>query len=228
MFTDATTIASPFHRLERSATTVASWLIDLVFPPACSNCGRVDYRFCESCLQDLAEVPIDVTHTPAGGLHVIWATGMHSGVLQKAVQAFKYEGAKELSQHLAARLIMALRQQNWRIDVIVPVPLYADREEERGYNQSALLSQQVEGATGIRCRHDYLARVRATSQQAQLSGAERLSNVKDAFVASDDVKGLSVLLIDDVVTTGSTLGACASALRERGAGPIYGIAVSHA
>ena len=86
----------------------------------------------------------------------------------------------------------------------------------------------MEGATGIRCRHDYLARVRATSQQAQLSGAERLSNVKDAFVASDDVKGLSVLLIDDVVTTGSTLGACASALRERGAGPIYGIAVSHA
>ena len=228
MYADATTNAGPFHQLERSATTVANWLIDLVFPPACSNCGRVDYRFCESCLHDLADVSIDFTHRHGRSLDSICATGMHSGVLQKAVQAFKYEGAKELSQHLSLRLVVALRRLNWRIDVIVPVPLYADREEERGYNQSALLSQQVEVAMGIRCRQDCLARVRSTSQQAQLTGAERLANVKDAFVASDDVRNLSILLIDDVVTTGSTLGECASALRASGAGVIYGIAVSHA
>ena len=90
-----------------------------------------------------------------------------------------------------------------------------------------LLCRNVVMATDIMLYADSLKRVRNTYQQALLSQADRRENVRDAFEASEDVKGLAVLLIDDVVTTGSTLGACAKALRAKGAGPIYGIVVSH-
>ena len=215
-------------RLAKSATLAREWLLDLVFPPTCGNCGRVDYRFCHDCLGELGRVPVAATRREARALDALCATGAHDGVLRKALQSFKYEGATLLSATLAARLTAGLRERNWPIDVIVPVPLFADREEERGYNQSALLSEPVASAMGVPCRAVYLRRIRSTSQQAALSETERRENVKDAFEASEEVKGLSVLLIDDVVTTGSTLGECASALRAKGASKVYGIAVSHA
>ena len=156
------------------------------------------------------------------------ATGAHRGLLQNAVQAFKYHGATELSESLAARLLEVLQEWNWQIDVIVPVPLFADRETERGYNQSALLSGHVVSALGIPSRAESLKRVRNTNQQALLSQADRHENVRNAFEANEAVKDLSILLVDDVITTGSTLRECAIALRAKGAGRVYGIAVSHA
>jgi ComF family protein len=226
--TEAASTDGSLHRLERKVKQGAHWLLDLVFPPICGNCGRVDFRFCASCLRELEQVPVTAARREVEALDEVRATGEHCGVLQNALQAFKYQGATGLSEPLAARLIKALLERNWHIDVIVPVPLFADREEERGYNQSTLLSVHVVSAMGIPSRADNLKRVRATSRQAMLSGLERPDNVKDAFEASDDVKGLSVLLIDDVTTTGSTLRECANALRAKGAGTVYGIAVSHA
>lgn len=228
---EARSVESQMQRLERSAALAAIWLQDLIFPPSCGNCGRVDYRFCASCLQTLEQTAVLLspgTRETPDELDALIATGKHHGVLQKAVQAFKYDGARDLAFPLANRLVEALRSVNWRIDAVVPVPLFADREAERGYNQSALLCQYFAAATGIKTRADYLTRTRATSQQAMLSGAERRENVRDAFAAHEDARGLSALLIDDVVTTGSTLGECARALKAKGAGAVYGIAVSHA
>ena len=215
------------HRLERRAEEAANWLIDLVFPPCCGHCGRVDYRFCDRCLHELSQVPLDIAKRTSENLDGLCATGRHRGVLQDALQAFKYEGATQLSGLLAARLSTALRRQHWQIDLIAPVPLFTDRLQERGYNQSQLLSWLVANTLGINCRTDLLARIRGTLQQARLSQAERHLNVKDAFAASGQVNGLSVLLIDDVVTTGSTLRECAAALRAKGASAVFAIAVSH-
>lgn len=214
--------------LARFASEAQAWLLDLAFPPTCGNCGRVDFRFCGDCLGELGRVPVTATRRGVHALDELCATGAHSGLLRKALQSFKYEGATHLTETLASRLTAALRQRDWRIDVIVPVPLYADREKERGYNQSLLLSAPVAAATRLPCDADHLWRTRSTSQQAMLSGPERRENVKDAFRASKDVTGLSVLLVDDVVTTGSTLAECASALRAMGASQVYGIAISHA
>ena len=129
---------------------------------------------------------------------------------------------------MAARLVKALRVLDQPVDVIVPVPLFADREAERGYNQAALLGQHLAAAMGVVYRAESLKRVRETSQQALLTQEERQSNVRDAFKASETIKGLAVLLVDDVVTTGSTLHECAIALKDKGAGSVYGIAVSRA
>ena len=137
-------------------------------------------------------------------------------------------GATELAAPLAARMVKALRVLDWGVDVVLPVPLFADREAERGYNQAALLGQHLSAVMGLKYSADSLKRVRETSQQALLTQEERRSNVRGAFEASEGVMGLAVLLVDDVVTTGSTLGECAIALKVKGAGAVYGIAVSHA
>ena len=219
------------QRLERSARFAAIWLQDLIFPASCGNCGRVDYRFCAKCRHILELTAVALPHamreTPAE-LDALIATGKHHGVLRNAVLAFKYDGARDLALPLANRLVEALRSVDWRIDIVAPVPLSADREAERGYNQSALLSQPVVAATGLAARADAIRRVRKTNQQAMLTGQERRNNVKNAFRANQNVSGLSVLLIDDVVTTGSTLGECARALKSKGAAAVYGITISHA
>lgn len=215
-------------QLERSAARAWHWLQDLIFPPACGNCGRVDLRFCAGCRRELDLLPLEHFSDELEELETIIATGKHRHILRNAVRAFKYEGATELGEPLAARLANALRQLNCHIDVIVPVPLFADREAERGYNQAALLGRHLSAALGVVYGADSLKRVRETSQQALLTQVERQSNVKDAFEASETVKGLAVMLVDDVVTTGSTLRECARALKEKEAGAVYGIAVSHA
>ena len=215
------------HRLAMGATRAREWLLDLVFPPVCGNCGRVDHRFCRNCLRELNQVPLAVSRRAVEGLHDLRATGGHRDVLQKALQCFKYDGVTELSAPLAARLIRVLEEWNRPIDVIVPAPLFADREEERGYNQAALLSGHVAAETGHMLRADLLKRVRATKQQTSLNEQERRDNVKGAFEASPEVQGLSILLIDDVATTGSTLSECAKALNDEEAGRVYGLAVSH-
>lgn len=227
MLTDATSIDSPLHRLEQSAVRAAHWLLDLIYPPACGHCGRVDFRFCTGCLQELERVPVSVSWRPAELLDDLRATGQHSGLLQSAVHAFKYNGAPDLAMPLADRMVRALRHTAWRFDAVVPVPLFAEQEIERGYNQSNLLSQHLALKTGIPTRPDFLNRIRRTSQQAKLTGQERQENVKGAFAATPEVMELSLLLVDDVVTSGSTLRECAKALRQQGAGHVAGIAVSH-
>lgn len=225
---DATVQSDAEQLLWRSVSKATEWLIDFVFPPTCGNCGLVDYRYCHACRQDLANVPIIIDHRLVDGIDGLCATGKHTGKLQRALQAFKYEGAIELAGVLATRLVATLQEQSWPIDMIVPVPLYADRLLERGYNQSGLLSEIVEGAMRLPCRPECLSRTRDTSQQAGLNAADRMQNVKYAFAASAAAKGQSILLIDDVVTTGSTLSECADALRATGARAVYAIAVSHA
>ena len=129
---------------------------------------------------------------------------------------------------MADRLITCLDQQKWTIDAILPVPLHAEREADRGYNQAELLGRNLARSTQIRLEPEWLRRIRNTSQQASLASAERQRNVEGAFEASRDAQGLAVLLVDDVVTTGATLSACAAALRLAGANSVYAIAVSHA
>lgn len=228
MFPYAAANASIFNRLEYAAANVADRLVDLVFPPTCANCSRVDALFCAACGAELESHPLEISHHMVDGLDRLCTTGGHQGVLASAVRAFKYEGATDLSDLLAERLIRAHGEQSWRFDAVVPVPLHADRLLERGYNQAALLGERVAQTLRIRFEPGLLGRIRSTGQQARLSGSERQQNVVGAFEADAAVQGMSVLLIDDVVTTGATLSECSAALRARHAQAVHGIALSHA
>jgi len=215
-----------FLEFYRRLPPVLDWLVDLIFPPTCGGCHRVDFRWCDVCLDHLREIPVAFEDRPQRGMAGVCATGLYDGMLKRAVQTFKYHGAIELAEPLAKRLATVLERQKWELDIIIPVPLSAARLAERGYNQAHLLSQQVARYMGIPCQPDCLQRTRDTSQQTLLNARQRVENVKNAFSATSDVANLSILLIDDVVTTGSTLNACAAALRSAGSEAVYAIAVA--
>lgn len=203
--------------------------IDLLFPPRCAGCGRVDARWCERCQDELDAVAVDVSGHRLPPLVFIASTGTHEGKLQQAVHALKYAGAPELTAPLSARLLAAVEQTHLaqRVDVIIPVPLHASRQRERGYNQSERLADYLSQILNIPCNPSALLRWRATPPQVGLNREQRQTNMRDAFRAAAPLSG-SVLLIDDVFTTGATLQACAQAAREAGAAAVYGLTVSAA
>ncbi len=137
------------------------------------------------------------------------------------VKSFKFNGATYLAGDFAAALEVAFRKKHdaSAVDLVVPVPLHPNRLRERGYNQSGLLASGFARLIGRKLDGRSLVRVRDTEHQARLTGEERRRNLKGAFkvVAPENVRGRSVVLIDDVLTTGATMDECTKALLTAGA-----------
>ena len=145
------------------------------------------------------------------------------------IHKFKYAKYKFLAEPLSHLLHDTLIQQNWNIDTICYVPLYEKREKDRGYNQSRELATELSKLTNLNIFHN-IVRIRNTPTQTSLSRRERQENVKDCFkvINSKDIKGLNILLIDDVFTTGSTSNEISKELIKAGANKIYVLTVAHA
>jgi ComF family protein len=148
------------------------------------------------------------------------SVGPFDGWLRGAIVQFKYHGEWARAAHLGEPLaaMIALLPQ---IDALVPVPLHLSRLRQRGFNQSLLLAQEAGGLLGVEVK-EALVRTRRTDAQVNLGAEERKANVAGAFAVQPKIPiaGLSVVLIDDVVTTGSTLSACAEALVAAGAASV--------
>jgi competence protein ComFC len=206
-----------------------NFVLDLIFPPVCLNCGRVDWRFCEPCQKQLSEAPILPHLIELSPLSGVLTTGKHAGILENAVQALKYHEALHLAPLLAQRMVFALENQTWRFDTIIPTPLSSLRMKERGYNQAKEISQALAQQLNIEHQAEALQKIRHTQSQVGLGRAERLENVKEAFSADSSlITGKTLLLVDDVRTTGSTLSECAQAALQAGAKAIYAITVTAA
>lgn len=117
-----------------------------------------------------------------------------------------------------------------KFDFVIPVPLNKTREKHRGFNQSALLSGVVAQDILSQSRTDIISRVRNTPTQTHLNTVERRENVKNAFkiASAKDVKGASVLVVDDIITTGATMDEIAKILLKHGAKQVFGLAFCHA
>ena len=201
--------------------------LDLLFPPRCAGCGRVDTVWCERCQADINAIPYRNEVSTIEPLTASAATGVHEGKLQEAVQALKYENARALSVPLGQRLSACLAQLEWTIDMIVPVPLHMSRLKERGYNQAQVLGAFVAAQHNVAFVPDAIVRWRSTNSQVGLTRDQRQSNVAGAFTGkSERVSHRTILLIDDVFTTGSTLKACAQAALDAGASAVYSLTVT--
>jgi len=163
-------------------------------------------------------------------LPVDWceAWGEYRGSLEKVLHAFKFSRHDFLAAPLAGLLEETVRGRDLAFDAIAGVPMHRSRERRRGYNQAELLARSLGSRLGVRCDMTLLTRRGARATQSTLPKRERAANVRGAFAASPPVKGKSILIVDDICTTGETLRACATALRDGGASRVCAIAVAKA
>jgi ComF family protein len=177
--------------------------------------------FCVSCRTPFQNAfPLDpqgrcaICRSGARGFDAAYSFAAYEGVMRQLIHLYKYARIKTLARPLSDLLVRAMPLDE-SFDAIVPVPLHWFRKWRRGFNQSALLAQALSRRTGIPVRNA-LKRARSTRAQAGLSNRARRENVTRAFHARP-VVGKRILLIDDVMTTGSTGAACAIALKRAGA-----------
>ena len=148
---------------------------------------------------------------------------------RRALHELKYRRDMGLAEALVPQLAAFASGLEWGVDIMIPVPLGKMRQRERGYNQAGLISWPLSLALNIVHAPGALRRKRETPSQVGLSRQERHANVRGAFVAASRlVGGRSVMLLDDVATTGATLSSCAEALLAAGARDVFALTVARA
>ncbi len=157
-----------------------------------------------------------------------YVAGYYSGNIRKVIIEFKYERKKYLGKLLGQLLNdLYLTRINERLDLIMPVPLTGERKRRRGYNQAEVLARELSNFSGIKMKKRILIKTRETETQSLLKKSERLKNIRGVFKAKKKLFGKSILLVDDVATTGATLQSCSGELKKSGAEKVTAVVVAH-
>lgn len=217
-------------------------VLELLFPLRCVGCDREGRFLCERChggLPKLIRPYCSVCAAPGGPDPCEWCASerpaidgirapyLMEGAVRDAVHGFKYRDYRAGGPELGRLLAGFLASRTMAASVLVPVPLHWRRERERGYNQSALLARELGKLIDAPVDNRLLHRTRHDPPQVSLDGyEERKRNIEGAFECRAPLDGVAVLLIADVVTTGSTMSACASALKAAGAASVWGLALA--
>jgi len=212
--------------------------LDLALPARCVGCGREGAPLCSACEPALdarlalpAGTPLGLpADIPEPLLQLEWCAPF-AGSVRRALHELKYGGERRLAEPLGKAVARRWRRAEAGGDVLVPVPVHADRARKRGYDQAALIAHVA--ARELRLpMGPVLERARATIAQFDLDRVHRATNVEDAFRLKPGARnakplaGRWVVLIDDVVTTGATLAACAQPLLEAGAVGVSAVTVA--
>lgn len=212
---------------------ITDGLSHLFYPSLCEGCNKPllqeEEVLCLNC--NIYNLPRTAYHHIqdnetfirfAGRAKIEKATSLayftENGLLQHLLHRLKYETRKDIGYFLGKTLGHDLKQVNWNkgLDAIIPVPLHPKKEAERGFNQASIIAEGISEVLNIPVLNKHLKRTRFTESQTKKSREERMLNMKDAFSLSDghQLQNKHVLLIDDVLTTGATLEACATALSD--------------
>ena len=202
--------------------------VSLLFPNECPACGGFlhirEQLICTSCLGSL---PFNRHINAEEAMMMYWhgrnqAQGLNyllkfekQDIVQDILHHIKYKGRKDLAFAMGKLMGRQVKFNGQNISGIVPVPLHSSKLKERGYNQSERISAGIGQELNIPVWNDFLVRKKKTSTQTKKSREERIANVADVFSVSDKYSkspSLSVLLVDDVLTTGATLDSCCDAL----------------
>jgi ComF family protein len=240
-------VADPMAKIKSFARKVLDWPARVLFPPICAGCRRhvlepgVVCGACWSRLRLLERPWCPVMGTPfahemgEGFLSAeaiadppvfdrARAAVVYGGVAREMVQALKYRDRTDLAPWLAKWMARAGSELLADADLIVPVPLHRRRFFSRKFNQSAELGRALSHQSGVAFSPSVLKRVKLTRQQVGLERRERENNVRGAFrvphEAEIDISARRILLVDDVYTTGATVGAAAKALKKGGASAV--------
>jgi ComF family protein len=213
-------------------------VLDVLLPPSCAGCGHYGSAICAACRQTFRRLGGGGFLAPDPGVlvgeacTVAVAAFAHDGAIQRVLRQLKYGGGARLAAPLADLALPALHRllRETGPAVLVPVPLHEERRRDRGYNQAALLAQRL-GRQSRTETWQALVRRRATVRQHGLDRATRMRNLRDAMRMSSAAPPpghgqTTVILVDDILTTGATLEASAGVLRAAGVPAVYGFAIA--
>ena len=232
--------------LQTAIRSLARSALDLLLPLHCLGCRREGDVLCARCIEGLSrlEPPFcDTCAQPNVNGQCQWclehpvmidgirAPYLFEGPLREAVHRLKYRGWRAAAPVLGGLLAGYLEHHKFPAQttgqVLVPVPLHPRRLRSRGYNQSHLLAKEAGKLLEIPVRQDLVRRAKDSPPQVEVRSPEqRRANVAGSFEAASGVEGLSILLVDDVATTGTTLFACAAALKDAGAVSVWGLVLA--
>lgn len=196
----------------------------LIFPSGCIYCGRATdsriHGFCFDCYNSLSLYLRKTDFT----WYVFEYDKRIASILKKAKYGKKPEAVKLMAGLLGDLLI----KKELTFDMVIPVPMHRSSLSERGYNQSSVAAEKISKVTGIPFKDNVLRKIKKTKRQAELSKSARSTNLKGAFQADSGlVKGRSILVIDDIITTGSTLLECKNTLMNAGALHVKAAVIAH-
>lgn len=221
-------------------------LLDLLYPRLCIGCGAWGVYLCSRCLnrvrpKEATICPVCTKPSAWGRAHPacrsrysldgLWTGFEYKGLMQQLIGKLKYHYVTDVTETVTELVISLpdwsyLPQANW---LVVPVPLHKSRYRQRGFNQADLLGRAVASYLGSYYCDKLVERIRATTPQMELHRRQRLTNLDDAFAyvgPPSGLKGLSVLLVDDVWTTGTTLRQVGRVVKQAGASQVWCLVVA--
>jgi len=225
-------------------------LLDALYPPHCAGCQQSGHVLCSTCAAKMTLFPLPVCaccglslaqagvrgvcgacRANAPRISALRAASPYQEPLSSCIRALKYNGNTRLAEPLGLLLAQAYRHFGIAADALLPVPLHNERLTQRGYNHAALLAEVCARHLRIPLYEDMLVRHRATRPQVGLGSSERIQNVQDAFLCSPafargQLRGRTLVVIDDVCTSGATLEACAAPLFVAGAQAVWGLTLA--
>jgi ComF family protein len=220
-------------------------VLDWLLPPQCAGCGRLGKAWCDECSGKVRLIAEPIC--PKCGLPMLddrscvacrahdyafdaaraWA--VYRTELRRAILSLKRRQNKALGRQLALHLCRQYHLQGWKADLVIAIPLATSRQRQRGYNQVDLLGRPTAAMLGLRYVEGALVRSHETEPQFRLNVAQRWENLHGAFQADPaPLRGVAVLLVDDIMTTGATLDAAAEALKSAGARQVFALTLTRA
>ncbi len=222
-------------------------ILDLLFPISCLVCGKEAAYICDDCLAKLPRLEkqqclVCQKPSPFGKTHpdcvtrnsvdgAIAALSYKDRRVFNVIKTFKYNFVSKLATPLSQALIEEIKNQNlsdhFHEFVIVPVPLHKRRHNWRGFNQALLLATQLAENMGLKVDNNLVTRKKFTQPQTTLKADERKRNIENAFAMIGSVANKKILLVDDVVTSGSTANELAKLLKQNHAAEIWILTAAH-
>lgn len=218
--------------------------LDILYPPRCPVCGRIlpnsRQKTCPECTNTFHPIqedycmkcgkPVSETQeycedcrTRTRSFQKGRSVFLYNTQMKQSLLHYKYYGSREYGDYFAEAICRHIGAEilRWNPDVIVPVPLSKRKYRMRGFNQAEDLAVKVGRILDIPTARNLVIKVRETKSQKKLDALERRKNLKDAFYVRESVRGLTILIIDDVYTTGSTVEALTECLLENGASAVF-------
>lgn len=217
-------------------------ILDIIFPERCLSCGKNGSTLCPKCIRKLPRLPAPYSSRQAGGFspekNTLVLLNYGDKNVKRAIWLFKYRNKRALAGVFAEIIHNSLFEElselslmkNFTSPLLVPIPISAKRFRERGYNQTELMARELARLGNLELGIGILLKSRHTESQVKTRNkADRLKNLRGSFVVKNPeaIRGRSIILLDDVITTGATLSEARNTLKKAGAKHILSVAVAH-